>query len=68
MPYERTIATVRQALRDIFAEMDAWFDRPETVRQFEPASGGWSVNEVLEHVTLTNHFLMLTLRKFQWYT
>jgi hypothetical protein len=63
MPYERTIAAVRQTLRDAFAELDVWFDRPAPLR-FKPPSGGWSIDQVLEHVTLTNHFLMLTLRKW----
>ena len=44
--------------------MDAWFDRPEELRRFQPASGGWSVEQVLEQVTLTNRFLMLTLGKW----
>ncbi len=64
MPYERTCAAVRQILRDTFAEVDTWFDRLEELRRFQPASGGWSVDQVLEHITLTNHFLMLTLRKW----
>lgn len=40
------------------------FDRPGELRRFKPASGGWSVDQVLEHVTLTNHFLLLTLGKW----
>lgn len=64
MPYERTVAAVRQSLIDTFAEVDRWFDRPEDVRRFKPAAGGWSIDQVLEHVSLTNHFLMLTLRKW----
>jgi hypothetical protein len=62
--HERTIHTVRDALCSIFAQVDAWFDRDEALRRFKPASGGWSVDQVLEHLTLTNHFLMLTLRKW----
>ena len=64
MPYQRTTATVRDTLCSVFARVDAWFDRPEELRRFRPASGGWSADQVLEHVTLTNHFLMLTLRKW----
>src|SRR5215472_3819747 len=64
MPYEQTIPVIRETLRAVFAEVDGWFDRPEELRRFKPASGGWSVNQVLEHITLTNHFLMLTLRKW----
>jgi hypothetical protein len=64
MAYERTIRVVEGALGEVFAELDVWFDRPEGLRRYRPASGGWSVDQVLEHVTLTNHFLMLTLRKY----
>jgi hypothetical protein len=64
MPYEQTTLVIRETLRVVFDEVDAWFDRPEGLRQFKPSSGGWSVDQVLEHITLTNHFLMLTLRKW----
>jgi hypothetical protein len=62
-PYRKTVATVRDTLTSIFAEVDAWFDKPEDVRAFRPPDGGWTVDEVLEHVTLTNHFLLLVIRK-----
>jgi hypothetical protein len=64
MFYQQTISAVRQALLDIFAEVDAWFDKPEDLRRYQPVSGGWSIQQILEHITLTNHFLMLTLRKW----
>ncbi len=64
MPYEKTVAAVRQALIDSFEEVDRWFSRPDECRRFKPATGGWSIDEILEHITLTNHFLMLTLRKW----
>lgn len=63
MPYDRTIAAVRAALVDVFGEVEGWFDRPVEVRSFQPSSGGWTIDQVLEHISLTNHFLMLTLRK-----
>jgi hypothetical protein len=64
MPFERTICTVRESLCSTFAQVDAWFDRDERLRQFKPASDSWSVDQVLEHITLTNRFLMLTLGKW----
>jgi hypothetical protein len=57
MSYEQTIRTVRDALCAVFARVDAWFDRDEALRRFRPASGGWSVDQLLEHITLTNRFL-----------
>ncbi len=64
MPYERTIASIRQSLKETFRDIDLWFDRPEELKNYQPTSGGWSIREVLEHISLTNHFLMLTLTKW----
>lgn len=64
MSFLATIAMVRTTLKDVFHQVDAWFDRPAEMRQFKPVSGGWTVDQVLEHITMTNHFLMLTLRKW----
>ncbi len=64
MPYERTIAQVRRSLTEVFAEVDRWFDRPEGLRTFKPPAGGWPIDQILEHVTLTNHFLMLVIRRW----
>ncbi len=64
MPYRATIAAVRQALTAIFAEVDGWFDCPAAMRRFKPLAGGWSLDQILEHVTLTNYFLMLVIRRW----
>jgi len=64
MRYEQTIRTIHDTLGAVFAQVDAWFDRPEEQRRFRPVNGGWSIDQVLEHITLTNHFLMLTLGKW----
>lgn len=64
MPYERTIDVVRKSLLDTFEEVDHWFGRPDDCRNFKPAADAWSIDQVLEHITLTNHFLILTLRKW----
>jgi hypothetical protein len=63
MTHARTVATVRTSLIEVFAEVDGWFERPVDERVFRPASQGWTIDQVLEHISLTNHFLMLTLRK-----
>src|SRR4051812_48467762 len=64
MPYQATIAAVRQALTETFAAVDGWCDRPEELRRFRPPPGGWSIDQVLEHVSLTNHFLMPVIRRW----
>ena len=61
-PYTSTINRVRTALDQTFGAIDGWFDKPEVLRAYKPASGGWSIDEVLEHVTLTSHFLLIVIR------
>lgn len=62
LPYHRTIQSVRTALETTFAEVDAWFDKPPPLRAQRPSTGGWTVDEVLEHITLTSHFLLIVIR------
>lgn len=57
VPYEKTVVQVRQALSDIFAEANCWFDRTDELRPLKPSSGGWSIDQILEHIKPTNHVL-----------
>ncbi len=57
------ILIIRAALESAFDGLDGWFDEPEAVRAYQPAGGGWSVNQILEHVALTNHYLLILIRK-----
>lgn len=62
-PYNATIDTVRRELTQTFAAVDLWFDRPGTLRAYRPNDGGWTIDEILEHITLTSHFLLIIIRK-----
>ncbi|MGB9121700.1 MAG: DinB family protein [Candidatus Angelobacter sp.] len=62
MPYERTIQAVASAITSTFDELDVWFEHPPNLACYKPAGGGWSINEVLEHVSLTSHFLLIVIR------
>ncbi len=30
---------------------------------YKPGNGGWTINEILEHIGLTNHFLLILIDK-----
>lgn len=62
MRYQKTILRVRSDLIEVFDLLDTYFDLPQKMRHQQPASNGWSIDEILEHITLTNHFLMITLK------
>ena len=57
------IKETRELLRTTFDSIDAWFDRREELREYKPMDGGWSVKQVLEHIGLTNHFLLILINK-----
>jgi hypothetical protein len=64
MAQATTAETVHDALVQVFAELDAWCERPLAELEACPAyPGAWSAAEHLEHVSLANHFLLLTIRK-----
>ena len=53
---------IEQTLQDTFQQVDQWFDAPEEELDFQPAQG-WSTRQVLEHISLTNHFLLMLIDK-----
>ena len=59
MHYSETVKQVNQAISQTFAEIYPWFQQPPEILSFKPADGGWSIEEILEHITLTTHFLLI---------
>jgi hypothetical protein len=58
MPYTRTVLTVKESIDDTFREIFSWFDQSPDVLGYRPADKGWTIAEILEHITLTSHFLL----------
>ncbi len=54
---------VREALINNFRELDQWFKEDNVLLHFKPGRDQWSIREVLEHISLTNYFLLLTINK-----
>ena len=63
MPLTQLIAEIEQKLRVDFGQLDAWFGAPAGVRSHRPATGGWTIDQILEHVALTNHYLLILIEK-----
>jgi hypothetical protein len=59
MPYTRTVLTVRESIDDTFREIYSWFDQSPDALGYRPADKGWTIAEILEHITLTSHFLLI---------
>lgn len=63
MNINEVITSVKDNLNNTFDAIDKWFDKNEEVRNYKPKNGGWNINEVLEHIALTNHFLLILINK-----
>lgn len=62
MTVQHTIQYIDQELADTLLQYQQWYELDADVRSFKPAVG-WSIEQILEHVTLTNYFLLILIRK-----
>jgi hypothetical protein len=60
---DNLINRIRSELISIFKEVDTWFDVNDKLLYHRPANSGWTVREILEHITLTNYFLLILIKK-----
>ena len=61
MQIEYILNNLRRELIRTFAVMDGWFDKPISLRRYKPVDKGWNINEVLEHIMLANHYLVIVI-------
>ena len=46
-----------------FDDLFYWFSCDDKLLDHSPANGGWTIRQILEHISLTNHFLLILIRK-----
>ena len=63
MTIDNIIATIRNELIRSISCLDEWFDKDEPLLDHRPAGSEWNVRELLEHVMLTNRFLLILIDK-----
>jgi len=57
------INKIRNEISSVFDEVYTWFDVNDNLLNYEPQNGGWNIRKVLEHISLTNHFLLILIKK-----
>jgi hypothetical protein len=57
------IQEIKDHLIRSFGIVDTWFEKKAALREYKPLSEGWSINQILEHITLTSHFLLILIEK-----
>ncbi|HEY9060076.1 MAG TPA: DinB family protein [Pseudobacteroides sp.] len=63
MNIKEIIQMIKNAIESTFQEIDKWFEKSEQLRSYSPQDKGWTINEILEHISLTNHFLLILINK-----
>jgi hypothetical protein len=57
------ILQLRHDLKNAFADVMKWFDCDANLAVYSPRSGGWTIQQILEHISLTNHYLLILIKK-----
>jgi hypothetical protein len=57
------INRIRSEMLATFSEVLGWFDVKESLLSYEPPGGGWNSKKILEHLSLTNHYLLILIGK-----
>ena len=63
MDLKEIIIEIRDFLNHTFGSIDNWFDKPKELRNYKPQNAGWTIDQILEHIGLTNHFLLILIEK-----
>ncbi len=60
---QNVMSRIKDEMFITFNDVMKWFNAGEEMMHYRPANGGWTIGEVLEHITLTNFYLLLLIRK-----
>ena len=59
----KVINVIKDDLNQTFDEVFSWFNVGNSLLQFSPNNKGWNIGKILEHIFLTNHYLLILIRK-----
>ncbi len=54
---------IRTHLIQTHSTLFDWFLESPDVKNYRPKDGGWTISEILEHIALTSHFLLILIDK-----
>lgn len=59
----RLMKDIKTHLKLNFDEVNRWFDKDNEILNFQPSNGGWTIRQILEHIYLTNFYLLILIEK-----
>ena len=63
MKVENYIQTIQASLISTHSAVIAWLQEEDFIKNHRPEDGGWTVLEIIEHISLTSHFLLKLIDK-----
>jgi hypothetical protein len=57
------ITTLSDFLEKTHSDLDKWFEVENSLGVFKPVPIAWSIFEILEHISLTSHYLLIIIAK-----
>jgi hypothetical protein len=63
MNIDDIINTIRLEKMNVHRSLSAWFQEDDNILNYRPIDGGWTCAGILEHITLTSHYLLLIIDK-----
>ena len=61
LPIQHIIGDICHSLQQTIIAVDTWFDKDQKRRAYQSSHHGWSIDEILKHIGLTNHFLLVLI-------
>ncbi len=60
---QNVISKIKSDLVKTFADVNGWFDIDSALLDYIPQNEGWTIRQILEHISLTNYYLLILIRK-----
>lgn len=57
------INRIKNELIRAFDDLFYWCKSDDQLLDHHPSNNGWTIRQILEHISLTNHFLLILIRK-----
>jgi hypothetical protein len=63
MEIQTILKKLRLEIHQVFRLLKNWMYEEKAVRDFRKSNKSWSIDEILEHISLTNHYLLVLIHK-----
>lgn len=57
------INSIRGKLISVFSLVSSWFSKNNDLLNYNPTYRGWTICEIIEHISLTNYYLLILIEK-----